>query len=72
MTKNFCDKCKLEINGNKHIKVSLSGFTEKLGYLYEDVSFCEKCYLKMYKQIHKLIPIKPTMSKISLPSKIIR
>lgn len=55
MTKEFCDKCKLEIKDRESMSISFFGRLSK-DLLHRNLSFCGKCYVKVDKAISPFIP----------------
>lgn len=54
MTKNYCDHCNKEVRNDNYIKISFMGNTKT--FLYKQTCFCEKCFIKIDKEINKFIP----------------
>ncbi len=53
MTKNFCDKCGKEVEDRKYVRISFTGSTTEESFLFKNITFCEKCYMKVDKILQK-------------------
>jgi len=63
MTKNFCDKCGIEVNDSEYIKISFLGNINK-HFGYKQVQFCEKCFTEVDKELERFIPKISSISNV--------
>ena len=68
MTKDFCDKCKKEIENREFIRISFwRNYTFKGPEWPDDnILLCQGCCKKMDKQIKKVLPFKANIPQPSL------